>query len=166
MAIKQTIKSIDKLRAELGQIEARRRQIFEILRDDPENIILYTEQTLNSMIQNKTWFEKITTKGSVFAQLSSFKVTTKNTSHLVNSRKPIVEANLSWNQYSEQTSVVSIIESKVSISAFNEIEPQILNGFKRTSLTEKEIKIKTLDLKEKFLLEQIKQIKEERKKIK
>ena len=168
MATREITKTVDKLRQELGRIDTRRREILKTLKESPEHIIVFTEQTLKSMVDSKTWFEKNTTKGSVFSQLVSFNVdSTAVKSISVKDKKPIITASLGWNQYSEENpSVVTTVNTKLSISTFNEIEPQILNGFKRTMLSEKEVKVKIIDIREKALTEEIKKLRLEKKNLK
>lgn len=164
-------KSVEKLRQRLGALDNERRLLMETLRNHPENITIFTRQTLEQMINSKYWFQKETTKGKVYAQLTAVEVDkpltkVKNSTTVAAHRRPIVTAKLTWNQVSEENPATVSITSKIIISVFSEIEPQILNGFKRTELTDKSVMTAILDLKEKALLEQIRLIKEEKKKLK
>lgn len=161
------IKELEKLTKRLGQLDLERRQIFDALRNNPQNIILMTKQMIEGLVKSKSWYEKKTEKTIVYSQLVSYEIKSKSPSMTLAKRKPIVSIDFVWNQYSDISTSASVqVKTSATISAFNEIEPQILNGFKPTVLDEKQIKKTILDLKEKNLLAQIAEIKKERKLIK
>lgn len=144
----------------LGALDKERREILNQLRNSPEFIIKILNDKLIGFTKNANWFiRKGTTQGDSYFKLVGFIINNKSL-NLTDRGSALVEVRLTWEVYSHNSLEKTKIEESVKVSAFNEIDNQILNGrVLAPKFSEKVIQKNILTEQKKALEEQLKKIK-------
>lgn len=144
----------------LGELDKERREILKQLRNSPEFIIKFLNDKLVGFTNSETWFvRKGTTQGDSYFKLVGFVINPK-TLGLTDKGSALVDVTLTWEVFANNSVEKQKITESVKVSAFNEIENQILNGrVLAPKFSEKVIQKNILTEQKKALEEQLKKIK-------
>ena len=143
----------------LGELDKERREILKQLRNSPEFIVKLLNDKLVEFTTSPNWFIRKTEKGEQYFKLVGFVIVPKTLS-LTDKGSALVEVKLSWDLYDSNNLEKKKTEETVKISAFNEIDNQILNGrVVAPKSSEKMIQKNILTEQKKALEEQLKKIK-------
>lgn len=160
MAVKKL--TYEKLCQKLGELDRERRTILQQLRNSPEHITKHLNDKLTEFVNKQLWFTRSNAKGeNAYFKLRSYTIDNKkinNTKH----GAVLIHVILSWDYYDYAMTEKKIASEPVVISAFNEIDTQVLNGrVHAPNFSEKDV-LKTILTKKKADLEaQLKAIKSE-----
>lgn len=160
MASRQT--TYEKLCQRLGELDKERRTILQQLRNSPEHITKHLNDKLTDFINRQLWFTRSNAKGEkAYFRLNNYAIDHKkvnNTKH----GSVLIPVTLSWDYYDYAATEKKVSSEPIAISAFNEIDAQVLNGrVHAPDFSEKKV-LKTILTQKKTALEaQIKAIKAE-----
>lgn len=142
----------------LGQLDHERRDIINQLHNSPEYIVKYVNDKLNTFVKNKNWFTRLNNKNeNTYFSLSSFGIDDKSLKKTTK-KSVLINVTLVWNVYDE--TIKKVITENITISAFNEIDNQILNGRQLApNFSEKEVQKNILNQQKIQLEQQLKKIK-------
>jgi len=162
MAIK--ISSFERLSKRLGEIDKERREILKQLKATPELGVKFLSDMLKSFINTNStkWFLREGEKSGIsYWRLQSFKITENKPAVTARTKALLVNVDLEWEVYAADGT--KIIKSEViKMSAFNDVEGQILNGRRQASASDVKRVLKlALTEKKKKLEEDLKSLKEE-----
>lgn len=160
MALRKT--TYEKLCQRLGELDKERREVLKALKNSPEFILKHVNDTLKVFATNGQWFARKNAKGEhAYFRLTGFVLNEKK----VNSTdrgSVLIGGTLTWDYFDYQATERKQAVEQVQISAFNDIEPQILNGrFHVPQFSEKTIMKTVLTAKKKELEDQLKKVKAE-----
>jgi ATP/maltotriose-dependent transcriptional regulator MalT len=160
MALHKT--TYEKLLKRLGALDKERREILKDLRNSPEFITKYVNDLLKEFIAQKKWVVRKNAKGEEsYFSLKTFVLNDKSLTK-TDRGSVIINGTLTWENYDYNATEKRLATETIAISAFNEIENQILNG--RTyapKFNEKVIQKNVLTAKKKLLEEELKKVKTE-----
>jgi hypothetical protein len=157
MALRKT--TYELLCKELGTLDKRRREILNDLKKSPEFIIKHVNDLLKEFVTKGHWFSRKNEKNE-FAYFRA-------TGYVLNDKKleqtdrgsVLIAGTITWEVYDYNSTKKEMVEP-IRISAFNDIEPQILNGRAHApKFSEKSIIKNILAAKKKDLEEQLKKLK-------
>lgn len=162
MATKTRTTEYEKLCKRLGELDKERREVLKALRDNPQYVLKIVNDKLNNFIKNGQWYSrKNALNQESYFSLVSFTIiekSIKKTEH----GSIIIKVDLTWDYYDYISTEKKKAVEGVLISAFNEIDQQILNGRQLASkFSENVIKRNILTAQKKELEEKLKKIKEE-----
>jgi hypothetical protein len=146
----------------LGELDKERREILKQLRNSPEFIVKFLNDKLVGITTSSNWYiRKGTTQGDTYFKLVGFVIHPKTLS-LTDKGSALVDVKLSWEVYSSTSLEKTKVDESVNVSAFNEIDNQILNGrVLAPKFSEKMIQKNILTEQKKALEEQLKNIKKQ-----
>lgn len=146
----------------LGALDKERREILNQLRNSPEFIVKLVNDKLIGFTNNGHWFiRKGTTQGDTYFKLVAFVIIPK-TLGITDKGSALVDVKLTWEVYGHNNLEKTMMEESVKLSAFNEIDNQILNGrVLAPKFSEKVIKKNILTEQKKALEDQLKKIKDQ-----
>lgn len=149
-----------KLCQRLGALDKERREILRQLRNSPEYIIKIVYDKLRDFTANNYWFiRKATAQGDSYFRLIDFDIVSKSFA-LTDGGSAILEVKLNWDVYNHNNLDKIKVSESIKISAFNEIDNQILNGrVHAPKFSEKVIQKNILTEQKKQLEEQLKKVK-------
>lgn len=143
----------------LGELDTERRKILNELRNSPEHIIKLVNDKLIGFTTNANWFLRKAEKGESYFKLVGFVILSKSLA-LTDRGSAIVEVKLTWECYDSNNIEKKKVDETIKISAFNEIDNQILNGrVHAPKFSEKTIQKNILTEQKKQLEEQLKKVK-------
>lgn len=144
----------------LGELDKERREILKQLRNSPEFIIKLLNDKLVGITTSPDWYiRKGTTQGDSYFKLIGFVILPK-TLALTDKGSALIDVKLTWEVYGHNSLDKTKVEESVKVSAFNEIDNQILNGrVLAPKFSEKTIQKNILTEQKKALEEQLKKIK-------
>lgn len=150
----------DQLNKRLGALDKERRDILRQLRNSPEHIIKLVNDKLKSFIEGNKWFlRKGDVQGDSYFNLVGFVILAKSIA-LTDKGSALLSVTLTWNYYNAMSVEKKSTTETVQISAFNEIDNQILNGrVLAPKFSEKVVQKNILTEQKKNLEEQLKKIK-------
>ncbi len=161
----KTPATYERLCKRLGELDKERRTILNDLRNSPEAILKYVSDNLTAFINSKVWFKRTTNEGDQYFQLQNFELdkTVHRTSISTTKHGSVViPFLLTWECYlANSADKINKVEH-ASVSAFNDLETQILNGRKPApEFDEKKVKKIQLTAKKKELEAELKKLKAE-----
>lgn len=144
----------------LGELDKERRTILNAIRNAPEYVLKHVHDKLIGFIKNENWFVRKNGKNEeAYFHLLSYTIDQK-TLGKTDRGSVLVNVALEWEKYDYDNTEKKKITENVQISAFNEIDNQILNGRVHTpNFSEKVIQKNILTTKKKQLEDQLKLIK-------
>jgi hypothetical protein len=146
----------EKLCKDLGRVDTERRAILKRLKQTPQFVSKYLNDTLTSFIKTQSWFSRTNAKGELsYFKLVGFKFGGKpNAAEITKNGSTLISVDLEWEWYDyNSVSKQKCVEKDIQISVFNDVDKQVLNGRKEASsfdekkllkaqLTEKKEKLK------------------------
>jgi hypothetical protein len=146
----------------LGEVDKERREILKALRNSPEYITKHVADTLKAFATNGNWFARKNAKGEhAYFRLAGFVLNDKKITQ-TGRGSVLVSATLTWDYFDYQATEKKKSVDQIQISAFNEIEEQILNGrFHVPEFSEKKVMKTVLTAKKAELEDQLKKLKAE-----
>lgn len=160
-----TNKTYQSLCKRLGELDKERRQILQQLKQTPELGMKYLQDMLTSFVNQNSvkWFyRKGEKEGYSYWKLIGFTITDKTPKVTHRKKAILVNVDLEWEVYRESSNSKSKLSEQVKISAFNDVEGQVLNGRKEATASDAKKLIKlALTEKKNTLEEQLKALKAE-----
>jgi len=171
--------SYEALSKQLGALDKERRAVLTKLKQTPEYALQHLKQVMTGLVTAglKRWYTRTNDKGqTAYFNLVGFEILPTTTAAKINYRKTKVVAavdvtpnnsvltkiRLKWKLYDYGAVMTSEFNEEITISIFNEIEPQVLNGRKEAVKFDEKTLIKaSLAEKKKVLEDQLKKIKNE-----
>jgi len=150
----------EKLCQRLGELDKERRVVLSALRKSPEFIVKYVNDTLTAFVTQQKWFKRLNAKGEEsYFRLQKFTIN-GGKAWQSDRGSVLLPIKLEWDYYDYNAIEKKQNIENVSISAFNEIERQVLNGrLHAEGFNEKSIHKKVLTARKKELEEQLKKVK-------
>ncbi len=152
----------------LGKADAERRAVLKLMKQTPEFVSKYLQDSLKSFIASGQWFSRTNAKGELaYFKLVGYTFGGKETvASITKKGSTLISVNLEWDYYDYNAVSKKKATEQLTISVFNDIEGQILNGRKQaSSFDEKKLLRAQLTEKKKKLEEELKTLKLELTKI-
>jgi hypothetical protein len=160
---KPTQSEYEKLSKELGRVDKERRAILEKIKKTPEYVLKHLQNLLIGFVTANQWLSNTNAKGEqAYYKLVGFNIPKQAENGTVTKHgSNLIIVNLEWDHYPYGLALKEKKTERLEISVFNDIDKQIMNGRKPTTVDEKKMlkaelttqkeklkaEIKALDLK-------------------